>query len=149
MVETLREPGVVLQLRHALSAGAGTSGEERVRQAERKLEEVNRGVAQSVAEQDGGEGGRAEEQREGPHFPPLHHGHGVPDQRAWKGCRAFQERMGVVSLRMLPARWDVVLPALLKQELSPTAAMLIRRGQKQLHPLIIYLESQHKIWGNR
>lgn len=100
LVEAFREPGVVLHLRHALSTGARTPGEEVVRQSESKLEEVNRGVPQVVADQDGGEGGDAEENKH-PDFPPLPQSHVVPDQWARKGDGSFQIRIGEVSLQIL------------------------------------------------
>lgn len=93
LVEALREPGVALHLRHALPTGARTPGEEVVRQSECKLEEVNRGVPQVVADQDGGEGGDAEEQHKHPDFPPLPQSHVVPDQWAGKGDGSFQKRI--------------------------------------------------------
>lgn len=107
LVEALREPGVVLQLRHAASTGAGAPGEQVVRQSERKLEEVKGGVPQSVAEQDGGEGGDAEEQHERPDPPPFCQSHVVPDQRARKGNGSFQKRIGVVSMWALLDQRDV------------------------------------------
>lgn len=120
LVEAFREPGVVLHLRHALSTGARTPGEEVVRQPERKLEEVNRGVPQVVADQDGGEGGDAEEQHKHPDFPPLPQSHVVPDQWAGKGDGSFQIRIGEVSLQILLDQRDKILLELLMVSASFT-----------------------------
>lgn len=51
LIEAFREPGVILQLGHALSAGARPFGEKGVRKAESVLEEVHRRVPESVAEE--------------------------------------------------------------------------------------------------
>lgn len=126
LVEAFREPGVVFHLRHALSTGARTPGEEVVRQPERKLEEVNRGVPQVVADQDGGEGGDAEEQHKHPDFPPLPQSHVVPDQWAGKGDGSFQIRIGEVSLQILLDQRDTNLILL---ELLMVSASFTRRSE--------------------
>lgn len=117
LVEALREPGVVLHLRHAPSTGARTPGEEVVRQSECNLEEVNRGVPQVVADQDGGEGGDAEEQHKHPDFPSLPQSHVVPDQWAGKGGGFFHKRIGEVSLQILLNQFHQ-LPSVLTQEVT-------------------------------
>lgn len=71
LIESLRKPGIVLQFRHAMSTGAEPFGEKVVRQAESVLEEVQRGVPESVTEQERGECNDQEKQSKSPDFPPL------------------------------------------------------------------------------
>lgn len=71
LIEALGKPGVVLQLRHALAAGTQSFGEEVVRQMKRVLEEVDRGVPESVTEQERCKCNDAKQQSKSPEFPPL------------------------------------------------------------------------------
>lgn len=109
-VEALREPGVVLRLRHAAPAGAAPPGEA----PEGGCEGVEGGVQPGVAEEDGGEGDHAEEQHEVPrHPPPLHHGHAGAGQWAWGGAGSSQEgmrlRRGLVRAGGVGGRGSLVL----------------------------------------
>lgn len=76
LVEALGKPGIVLQLRHALV----TATQALVGQAEGILEEVERGVPESVAEQEHGERNDAKQQNKIPDFPPLREMHVVASQ---------------------------------------------------------------------
>lgn len=71
LIEALSKPGVVLQLRHALSTGAHPFGEEVVRQAKGVLEEVERGVPESVTEQERCKCDDTKQQSKSPDFPSL------------------------------------------------------------------------------
>lgn len=71
LIEVLSEPGVVLQLCHALSTGAQPFGEKVVRKAKSILEEVERGVPESVTEQKGCKCNNTKKQSKSPDSPPL------------------------------------------------------------------------------
>lgn len=148
LVEAFREPGVVLHLRHAPSTGAGTPGEQVVRQSERKFEEVKGGVPQSVAEQDGGESGDAEEQGERPDLPPLCQSHVVPDQWAGKVDGSFQKRIGVVPILLDQRDVNAILWRFFLVGFSRfhrPLAILIQRALKRSPSVMIDLESKYKI----
>ncbi len=77
LIEALSKPGVVLQLCHALSTGAQAFGEKVVRQAKSWLEEVERGVPESITEQERCECKDTKQQSKSPEFPRLEHRHVV------------------------------------------------------------------------
>lgn len=83
LIEALDEPGVVLQLRHALSTGAQPFGEKVVRQAKSWLEEVERRIPESVTEQNCCECDDTKQQSKSPDFPPPGHRHVVTVKTTW------------------------------------------------------------------
>lgn len=71
LIEALSKPWVILQLNHALSTGAQPFGEKVVRQVKSVLEKVERGVPESVTEQERCERNGAKQKSKSPDFPPL------------------------------------------------------------------------------
>lgn len=86
LIEVLGEPLVVLRLRHAPLAGARAFGEQVVGQAEGVLEEVERGVPESVTEQERCEGNNAKQHGQSPEPSPLGQRHGVAVRISWPGA---------------------------------------------------------------
>lgn len=71
LIEALRKPRVILQLCHALSAGAQTFGEKVVWEAESVLEEVERRVPEGITEEEHCKCDDTKQQSKSPDFPPL------------------------------------------------------------------------------
>lgn len=90
LIEVLGEPGVILQLCHALLTGARPFGEEVVGQVEGVLEEVERGVPESVTEQERCEGNNAKQYSQSPESSPLGQRHVVTVRISWPGTLGGQ-----------------------------------------------------------
>lgn len=103
LIEALGEPGVVFQLRHALSAGTGPFGKKAVGQTGGVLEEVHWGVPQGVTEQECRKCDYAQQQSKGPDFSPIWFRHvATSESEVWDGFMKIFNKIDTSSLQGRP-----------------------------------------------